>query len=214
MTTLVILSAVTPAAQGQQTSTYENSFFRLNYPSFLAYSEDPAGNGVLLRPMSEVNAAIPSFQFTAYVYPVNPTYTLPQAVEDMKTSLSAIPGVQIKSIETRGDTAFVDYSRGDGLASYRATHIADGKMYVDGFDYMISPNDIQHVDLGVSIMNTMVKKSSSIDSRDLEGAQQVLDNWGQQLQEEGERMREEQKQFDEDANIPGTDAYCYTHSAC
>ncbi|MGB7677611.1 MAG: hypothetical protein WBL49_02280 [Nitrososphaeraceae archaeon] len=52
----------------------------------------------------------------------------------------------------------------------------------------------------------MVTKSSDISQSDLDGAQRVLDNWGQQLQE--------QDQFYEDLNIPGTDAYCYTHSAC
>ena len=83
-----------------------------------------------------------------------------------------------------------------------------------GFDYLISPDDIQYVSVGMSMLNSMITKSSDISQRDLDGAQSVLDNWGQQLQEQGDRMREEQDQFNEDANVPGTDAYCYTHSAC
>ena len=79
-------------------------------------------------------------------------------------------------------------------------------MYVYGFDYLISPNDSQYTNVGMSILNSMVTKSSDISQSDLDGAQNVLDNWGQQLQEED--------QFNEDSNIPGTYVYCYTHSAC
>ena len=79
-------------------------------------------------------------------------------------------------------------------------------MYVYGFDYSISPSDSQYTSVGMSMLNSMVTKSRDISQSDLDGAQRVLDNWGQQLQE--------QDQFYEDSNIPGTDAYCYTHSAC
>lgn len=212
MTTLIIHVAVIPAAQGQQISTYENSFFKFNHPSFMFVAG--VKDGVLLRHMAEVNSATPSFQFHAFVYKIiNPTYTLAQAMEEMRANIGSIPGVQIKNIFVRDNTAFADYSFG-GVGRFEATHIAEGKMYVYGFNYLISPDDIQYISVGMSMLNSMVTKSTDISQSDLDGAQRVLDNWGQHLQEQGDRMREEQDQFNEDANIPGTDAYCYTHSAC
>ena len=56
-------------------------------------------------------------------------------------------------------------------------------MYVYGFDYLISPSDSQYTSVG-SMLNSMVTKSSDISQSDLDGAQRVLDNWGQQLQEQ------------------------------
>ena len=193
-------------------STYENSFFKFNYPSFLSVAE--VKDGVLLRHMSEVNTPTPSFQFSAFVYKIiNPTYTLAQAIDEMRATIGAIPGVQITEVFTKGDTAFAEYSNG-GIGSFKAIHIVEGKAYMYGFDYLISPNDSQYTNVGMSILNSMVTKSSDISQSDLDGAQNVLDNWGQQLQNQGDRMREEQDQFNEDGNVLGTDAYCYTHSAC
>ncbi|MFZ0265587.1 MAG: hypothetical protein WAM27_10945 [Nitrososphaeraceae archaeon] len=57
-------------------------------------------------------------------------------------------------------------------------------MYVYGFDYLISPSDSQYTSVGMSMLNSMVTKSSDISQSDLDGAQRVLDNWGQQLQEQ------------------------------
>jgi hypothetical protein len=57
-------------------------------------------------------------------------------------------------------------------------------MYVYGFDYLISPSDSQYTSVGMSMLNSMVTKSSDIPQSDLDGAQRVLDNWGQQLQEQ------------------------------
>ena len=54
-------------------------------------------------------------------------------------------------------------------------------MYVYGFDYLISPSDSQYTSVGMSMLNSMVTKSSDISQSDLDGAQRVLDNWGQQL---------------------------------
>jgi hypothetical protein len=67
-------------------------------------------------------------------------------------------------------------------------------MYVYGFDYLISPIDSQYSSVGMSMLNSMVTKSSDISQSDLDGAQRVLDNWGQHLQE--------LDQFYEDSNIP------------
>lgn len=57
-------------------------------------------------------------------------------------------------------------------------------MYVYGFDYLISPSDSQYTSVGMSMLNSMVTKSSDISQSDLDRAQRVLDNWGQQLQEQ------------------------------
>ena len=49
-------------------------------------------------------------------------------------------------------------------------------MYVYGFDYLISPSDSQYTSVGMSMLNSMVTKSSDISQSDLDGAQRVLDN--------------------------------------
>ena len=69
--------------------------------------------------MSEVNTPTPSFQFSAFVYKIiNPTYTLAQAIDEMRATIGVIPGVQINNVVTKGDTAFVDYSHG-GIGSFK-----------------------------------------------------------------------------------------------